>query len=155
MELPHTFVNYCIGNYRFIPEAQKKLIITMLDRGQTSADVEHATEISVCTVQRVQRLWLSTGQVIQRPLEAGCQRILTSLEVSVSNSLASEQDFGLFLQFLESLVEQRPDIYLNKLQYLFYMTLMCPSRLLSKPYETMALQGKKLRICWCQHSLVI
>jgi hypothetical protein len=26
------------------------------------------------------------------------------------------------------------------------MTLMCPSRLLSEPYETVALQGKKLRI---------
>lgn len=105
-----------MGNYRFIPEAQKKLIITMLDRGQTPADVEHATGISVRTVQRVWRLWLSTGRVIQRPLEAGRQRILTSLEVSVSNSLASGQDFGLFLQFLESLVEQRPDIYLNELQ---------------------------------------
>ena len=46
-------VTFIMGNYRFIPEAQKKLIITMWDRGQTPVDVEHATGISVHTVQWV------------------------------------------------------------------------------------------------------
>ncbi|KAF8803173.1 hypothetical protein BYT27DRAFT_7186882, partial [Phlegmacium glaucopus] len=57
-----------MGNYRFIPEEQKKLVITMLDRGLTPADVENATGIKVRTVQHVQRLWLSMGQVIKCPL---------------------------------------------------------------------------------------
>ncbi|KAF8801315.1 hypothetical protein BYT27DRAFT_7198399 [Phlegmacium glaucopus] len=39
-----------MGNYRFIPEEQKKLVITMLDRGLTPADVENATGIKVRTV---------------------------------------------------------------------------------------------------------
>jgi hypothetical protein len=42
-----------MGNYRFIPEEQKKLVITMLDRGQTPADVENVTGINVRTVQHV------------------------------------------------------------------------------------------------------
>jgi hypothetical protein len=79
-----------MGNYRFIPEEQKKLVITMLDRGQTPADVENATGINVRTVQRVRRLWLSTGRVTNLPLEEGHKRILTSLEVSVSGYTSLE-----------------------------------------------------------------
>ena len=74
-----------MGNYRFIPEEQKKLVITMLGRGQTSANIENATGISVRTVNHLRRLWLSKGQVVQPPLETGHQRILTSLEINVSN----------------------------------------------------------------------
>ena len=55
-----------MANYGFIPEEHKKLVITMLDRGQTPADVENATRINVRTVQRVRRLWLSTRQVVKR-----------------------------------------------------------------------------------------
>ena len=89
-----------MGNYRFIPEEQKKLIITMLDRGQTPANIKNATGISAHTVQRVRRLWLSTGQVIKQPLEEGRQRILTSLEVNVSDhSLTSESGIAGFLSY--------------------------------------------------------
>ena len=54
-----------MGNYRFILEEQKKLVVTMLDRGQTPADIENATGIKVRTVQRLRRLWLSSGRVIK------------------------------------------------------------------------------------------
>ena len=74
-----------VGNYRFISEEQKRLVITMLDRGQTPTSIENATGISACTVRRVRWLWLSTGRVIKSPLEKGRQRILTLLEVSVSD----------------------------------------------------------------------
>lgn len=117
------------GHYRFISEEQKRLVITMLDRGQTPANIENATGISVRTVQRVRRLWLSTGRVAKHPLEKGRGRILTSLEVSVSDySLNSgftlqvlKAIILLFLQFLESLVEQRPDIYLKELQHALFV----------------------------------
>ena len=56
-------------------------------------DIENVTGIKVCTIQCVQRLWLSMGRVIKRPLEEGCQRILTSLEVNVS-------DYSLIASFL-------------------------------------------------------
>ena len=101
----------------------------MLDRGQTPANIENATGISVRTVQRVRRLWLSTGRGAKHPLEKGRGRILTSLEVSVSDySLNSgftlqvlKAIILLFLQFLESLVEQRPDIYLKELQHALFV----------------------------------
>ena len=64
----------------------------MLDRGQTPAQIENATGISVRTVQRVRKLWLSTGRVVRRPLEKGRRRILTSLEVSVRVAWVSEQN---------------------------------------------------------------
>ena len=34
-------------------------------------DIENATGIKVRTVQRVRKLWLSTGRVTKRPSEAG------------------------------------------------------------------------------------
>ena len=61
----------------------------MLGRGQT---IENATKISVRNVQRVRKLWLSTGRVVRCPLEKGRQRILTSLEVSVRVAWVSEQN---------------------------------------------------------------
>ena len=38
-----------MGNYRFIWEEQKKLVVTMLERGQTPANIENATGIKVHT----------------------------------------------------------------------------------------------------------
>ena len=67
-----------MGNYRFIPEEQKKLVITMLDRGQTPADIENATGISARTVQRVRRLWLSTGRVILEKASIGAWVFVTN-----------------------------------------------------------------------------
>ena len=64
-----------MGNYRFIPEEQKKLVITMLDRGQIPADIENATGIGARTVQRVRRLWLSIGRVILEETSIGARSL--------------------------------------------------------------------------------
>ncbi|KAI0266032.1 hypothetical protein BGY98DRAFT_926746 [Russula aff. rugulosa BPL654] len=58
------------------------------------------TEISERTVRRTLATWQQTGQVTRKPLQDGRPRILTSLEVL----------------YLESLVQQRPDIYLSELR---------------------------------------
>jgi hypothetical protein len=139
-----------MGHYRFIPEQQKSLIITMLDRGQTPVAVENATGINVRTIQQVRKLWLSTGRVTKRPLEEGRQQILTSLKVSVSDYfLASGQDCKistmLSYSFSRALLSSS-QIYTSKscnMHCLLCMTLKCPSALLTKPYEIAALQGKR------------
>jgi len=146
--LPFVIETITMSNYRFIPEDQKKLVITMLDRGQTPADVELATGISVRTVQRVRRLWLSTGWVIQHPLEAGRPRLLTSLEVSVSNSLHSSLRARLSqfsYSFLRALLNSG-QTYISKscnTHCFLSMTLMCLSTQLIEPYEIVVLQGKR------------
>ncbi|PPQ97475.1 hypothetical protein CVT26_002823 [Gymnopilus dilepis] len=89
-----------MGNYRYIPEEQKKLIITMSLRGMKVKDIVSATGICKTTVCGVRRMWKATGEVVAKPLDNGRPRVLTALEVS----------------YLESLVEQQPDIYVHELQ---------------------------------------
>ena len=142
-----------MGNYRFIPEEQKKLVITMLDRGQTPANIENATGISARTVQCVRRLWLSTGRVIKQPLEEGRRRILTSLEVNVSDHFLTSgicRKFPkLFLNcsysFLRALLSSGRT-YTSKscnMPSLLCMMLKCQMTLFIEPYETVALRGKR------------
>ena len=71
------------GNFRYIPEEQKKLVLTMSLRGMKNREIEAATGIKTRTIRRLISLWKSTGQVVKHPLETGRPRELTSLEVSV------------------------------------------------------------------------
>jgi hypothetical protein len=73
-----------VHNYRFIKgeREQKKLVITMLDRGQTPADIENAMGINVlmpvCEDSGYQ--WdgsSNASNCIKRPLEEERRRILT------------------------------------------------------------------------------
>ena len=72
-----------MGNYRYIPEEQKKLIITMSLRGMKVKDIVSATGICKTTVCGVRRMWKATGEVVAKPLDNGRPRVLTALEVSV------------------------------------------------------------------------
>jgi hypothetical protein len=72
------------GNFRYIPEEKKKLILTMSLRGMKTKEIEDATGITSRTIRRVTNLWKLTGEVVKRPLERGRPRILTSIEVLVS-----------------------------------------------------------------------
>ncbi|KAF8805110.1 hypothetical protein BYT27DRAFT_7224881 [Phlegmacium glaucopus] len=92
-------------NFHYIPDEQKKLILTMHLRGMCFRDIETATGIGIRTIQRIKRSWLLTGKVVNKPLEPGRHRCLTSLEVS----------------YLESLIEQRPDIYMKELQHALFV----------------------------------
>ena len=56
----------------------------MLGRGQTLANIENATGISVRTVNRLRRLWLSKGTGCT-DLQSNLLLDLTSFEVNVSN----------------------------------------------------------------------
>ena len=40
------------GNFRYMPEAQKKLVVTMSLRGMEVKDIELATGIHCCSIQR-------------------------------------------------------------------------------------------------------
>ncbi len=71
------------GNFHYIPEEQKKLILIMSLRGMSNQEIEIATGIKTWTIRRLIRLWKFTGQVVKHPLERGRPRALKSLEVSV------------------------------------------------------------------------
>jgi hypothetical protein len=70
------------GNFHYIPEEQKKLILTMSLRGMSNHGIEIATGIKTRTIRRLIKLWKLTGQVVKHPLEGGRPRALTS-QVSV------------------------------------------------------------------------
>ncbi|EDQ98175.1 uncharacterized protein LACBIDRAFT_336207 [Laccaria bicolor S238N-H82] len=94
------------NNYRYIPPEQKQLIVTMHIRGTSTTNIEQSTGISTRTIRRILKLWNDTGRVMRQPLEPGRPRVLNSLEV----------------EYLESLIEQRPDIYVTELQNALFVT---------------------------------
>ena len=53
------------GNYRYISEQEKKLVITMSLRGMKVKDIELATGIACRTIKRWRSLWKSTGKVVR------------------------------------------------------------------------------------------
>ncbi|KAF8803807.1 hypothetical protein BYT27DRAFT_7108568 [Phlegmacium glaucopus] len=93
-----------MGAYRYIPEEQKQLVLTMCLRGMKVNDIVEATGMGRTTILRIKRNWRSTGRVVRKSLEHGRPRVLSSLEVS----------------YLESLVERTPDIYGKELQYALF-----------------------------------
>ena len=70
-----------VGKFRYIPEEQKKLVITMCLSGMRTKEIENAIGIKSRTIRRLTRLWKSTGEVVKHPLEGGRPRILTSMVV--------------------------------------------------------------------------
>ncbi|KAF8811482.1 hypothetical protein BYT27DRAFT_7023783, partial [Phlegmacium glaucopus] len=91
--------------YHYIPEAEKQLVLRMSHRGMTVKEIMNATGMGRMTIFRIKSNWKHTGRVIHTSLENGRPRILSSLEVS----------------YLESLVEQTPDIYGRELQYALFV----------------------------------
>ncbi len=73
------------GNFRFIPEEQKKLVLMMSLRGMANKDIASATGIADRTIRRLLRQWNQTGEVVKHPIQTGRPRIMSSLEVSVSS----------------------------------------------------------------------
>jgi transposase len=73
-----------MGNYRFISEEQKRLVLTMSLRGMKVKDIVNMTGICKRSVCRVRSTWKATGEVVRPSLDYGRPRILSSLEISVS-----------------------------------------------------------------------
>ncbi|PPQ97047.1 hypothetical protein CVT26_001270 [Gymnopilus dilepis] len=89
-----------MGNYRYIPEPQKELVLTMSLRGMKVKDIVDATGMCKRTVCRVRSTWKATGKVVRKPLHTGRPRKLTALHIS----------------YLESMIERQPDIYAKDLR---------------------------------------
>ena len=60
-----------VGNFRYIPKEQKKLILTMSLHGMRMKEIENAMGIKSCTIRWLTSLWKSTGKVVKHPLERG------------------------------------------------------------------------------------
>ena len=71
------------GNYRYISEEQKRLVLTMSLRGMTAKAIKDATGICERSTYRVRSTWNSSGQVVRHSLNHGRPRALTALEVLV------------------------------------------------------------------------
>jgi uncharacterized protein YjcR len=50
-----------MANFRYIPEEQKKLVLTMSLRGMKVKNIGLATGIKPCTIRKWLRLWEATG----------------------------------------------------------------------------------------------
>jgi transposase len=83
-----------MGNYRYIPDAQKQLILTMSLRGTATKEIATATGVSPRTISRILRLWKTTGQTAKHSLDKGRPRALTSLEVSVRCQIYRQHENG-------------------------------------------------------------
>ncbi|KAG1830044.1 hypothetical protein DFJ58DRAFT_671720 [Suillus subalutaceus] len=73
------------GNRRHIPEATKQQWVIMSTHMSPTA-LAQATHMNLRTVNRVLRLSHLTGSVVRRPLESGCPRLFTAVDVSMSES---------------------------------------------------------------------
>src|SRR6267154_5003626 len=73
------------GNCHFI-HPKKKRLINIMSAYLKNSKVAKVAEISEHTVQRTLATWRQTGQVTQWPLQEGRPRILTSLDVSHTES---------------------------------------------------------------------
>lgn len=71
------------GNFRYIPEEQKKLVLTMSLRGMPTKDIASATGITARTIRRLLSRWKSTGETVKHPIDTGRPRVLTGLEICV------------------------------------------------------------------------
>jgi hypothetical protein len=86
-----------MGNYRFISEEQKQLVLTMSLRGALIKNIVSTTGICKRSVCRVLSTWRATGEVVRRrSLDNGRHRILSSLEVSVSGKIYDLLDSEVF-----------------------------------------------------------
>ena len=108
-----------MANFHYISEEQKKLIIIMSVHGMSCKDIEKAMGIGVRAIQRVKKLWWLSGKVVNKALDNGRPHILTSLSQyenfpSVLPLSCSCIHFNL--QYLENLVEKRPDIMVWEMQ---------------------------------------
>ena len=82
-----------MGNYRFISEEQKRLVLAMSLRGVKVKDIVSTTGICKRSVCRVRSTWKATGEVVRHSLDNGRPRILSSLEVLVG---VKQCDFKMF-----------------------------------------------------------
>jgi transposase len=57
--------------FHYIPEAQKRLVLTMSLRGMTVEDIIEATGMGRSTIFRIKSNWKCTGRVIRKSLENG------------------------------------------------------------------------------------
>jgi hypothetical protein len=138
------------GNFRYIPEEQKKLVLTMSLRGMNNKEIEIATGIKTRTIRRLISLWKSTGQVVKCPAERGRPQGLTSLEVAVclcyqkfevSDRLTRSRLHSISRVLLsKSLIYMYPNY--NK-RYLLHIMLMSTRRLSLVHCIDVGLQGKR------------
>ena len=73
-----------MGNYQFISEEQKQLVLTMSLQGVLIKNIVSTIGICKWTVCRVLSTWRATGKVVRHSLDDGRHRILSTLEISVS-----------------------------------------------------------------------
>ncbi|KAL1663510.1 Homeodomain-like protein, partial [Schizophyllum commune] len=79
---------------------QKKVIPAMYARGQKPRQIAASLPFSRRTVDRVLSTYKATGDVTRKPLVTGRPRVLTAMQ----------------LNYLEGLIERKPDIYLAELR---------------------------------------
>lgn len=71
------------GNYRFIPPAQKEMLVTMHNNHLNTRTIAELTEISRRTCQRVLETWRTEGRVTRTSPLAGRPRAMSSLDIEV------------------------------------------------------------------------
>lgn len=73
-----------VGNRRHISPSVKKLLLNM-SRIMKTKDIAESTGYSRQTVWRVRHLWETSGDVANRSIEWGRPRVLSPLDVDVSD----------------------------------------------------------------------
>ncbi|KAF9515527.1 hypothetical protein BS47DRAFT_1293697 [Hydnum rufescens UP504] len=88
------------GNHRHVPDPQKELVLTMLESGMKPSQVRAATQLGLNTIYCLRNNWKLYGRVSRPALAPGRPRKLNSME----------------LDYLESLIELQPDIYVDEMK---------------------------------------
>ena len=111
-----------LGNRQHIPIAIKELMITLqTTKGLKKRQVAELLDVDARTVRRVTKLEAETGSVVREPLVKGPQRLLNGIDCAVRCVYFVFCDVYTLsscytLQYLESLLERTPNLYLHELQ---------------------------------------
>jgi len=104
------------GNRRHVPDAQKSLVVTMLENGMTPSQVRDATRLGLKTIYCVRKNWQFYGRVSRPALAPGRPRKLNSMQLDVSSEFVVSFYVLTSSKYLESLIELQPDIYVDEMK---------------------------------------
>ena len=71
---------------RHISDDLKEMALSMSLQGLSDSDIHEYTGISERSLKRLQSTYRATGVVSRKPLDAGCPRVLTAIEVKVRHN---------------------------------------------------------------------
>jgi transposase len=138
------------SNYRYISPDTKKAVV-VLSLTLKPVEIARLVGIHANTVRNIIKLWTTTGQVTRMNAQRGRPRELDNLELAVSSFFLLSHSTSRSPQYIEGLIERRPDIYLSEIQTDFETAfdIWVSERLISRALHRRGYTRKKVWLFTC------